>query len=328
MPSASRPRSGHACPTPCVLPLRDGRRHATVWYALSTLNLNLSQSRLTTPLQCHSGGMLSVTQFQSGDGHALHDRGHPQPRAGGPGRRGQDAAGREPCSRSRVRSGRRGRSRAAPRSATSIHRKKRCCIRSMPRSAASSMQGRRVNIIDTPGYPDFLGRTLSALEAVETAVIVVSAVNGVEPMTQRMMDFANATRAVPPDRRSTRSTAAMRAPSEVLERDPRSLRQRLPAAQSAGRRRQGGGRLLLPAARPADGLLLGRGRAHRDHRPGRRGRRRADGALPRAGRGAHARAAARSVRAGAARGSSRAGVLLLRGDRRRRSRSCSRCCCD
>jgi elongation factor G len=53
-------------------------------------------------------------------------------------------------------------------------------------------QGKRVNVIDTPGYPDFLGRTLSALEAVETAVIVVSAVNGVEPMTQRMMDFAKA----------------------------------------------------------------------------------------------------------------------------------------
>jgi elongation factor G len=51
-------------------------------------------------------------------------------------------------------------------------------------------QGKRVNVIDTPGYPDFLGRTLSALEAVETAVIVVSAVNGVETMTQRMMEFA------------------------------------------------------------------------------------------------------------------------------------------
>ena len=51
-------------------------------------------------------------------------------------------------------------------------------------------QGKRVNIIDCPGYPDFLGRTLSALEAVETAVIVVSAVNGVDSMTQRMMDFA------------------------------------------------------------------------------------------------------------------------------------------
>ena len=32
-----------------------------------------------------------------------------------------------------------------------------------------------VNLIDTPGYPDFLGRTLSVLEAVETAAVVVSA---------------------------------------------------------------------------------------------------------------------------------------------------------
>ncbi|HQR49726.1 MAG TPA: elongation factor G [Steroidobacteraceae bacterium] len=53
-------------------------------------------------------------------------------------------------------------------------------------------QGKRVNMIDTPGYPDFLGRSLCALEAVETAVIVVSAVNGVEPMTHRMMEFAKA----------------------------------------------------------------------------------------------------------------------------------------
>ena len=51
--------------------------------------------------------------------------------------------------------------------------------------------GRRVNLIDTPGYPDFAGRALTVLEAVETAAVVVSAVNGVEPMTQRMMDFAH-----------------------------------------------------------------------------------------------------------------------------------------
>jgi elongation factor G len=48
----------------------------------------------------------------------------------------------------------------------------------------------RINLIDTPGFPDFLGRSLSVLEAVETAAVVVSAVNGVEPVTQRMMDFA------------------------------------------------------------------------------------------------------------------------------------------
>ena len=47
-----------------------------------------------------------------------------------------------------------------------------------------------VNLVDTPGFPDFIGRTLPVLEAVETAAVVVSAVAGVEPMAQRMMDFA------------------------------------------------------------------------------------------------------------------------------------------
>jgi elongation factor G len=47
-----------------------------------------------------------------------------------------------------------------------------------------------VNLIDTPGFPDFIGRTLPVLEAVETAAVVVNAAAGVEPMAQRMMDFA------------------------------------------------------------------------------------------------------------------------------------------
>ncbi len=50
--------------------------------------------------------------------------------------------------------------------------------------------GQRVHMIDTPGFPDFIGRSLSMLEAVETAAIVVNATTGVEPVTQRMMDFA------------------------------------------------------------------------------------------------------------------------------------------
>jgi len=50
--------------------------------------------------------------------------------------------------------------------------------------------GCHVDLIDTPGYPDFVGRALTVLEAVETVAVVVSAVNGVEPVTQRMMDFA------------------------------------------------------------------------------------------------------------------------------------------
>lgn len=47
-----------------------------------------------------------------------------------------------------------------------------------------------INLIDTPGYPDFLGRTLSVLEAVEAVAIVVSAVDGVDTLTHRLMDFA------------------------------------------------------------------------------------------------------------------------------------------
>jgi len=53
-----------------------------------------------------------------------------------------------------------------------------------------STDGTRINLIDTPGYPDFLGKTLSVLEAVEAVAIVVSAVSGVDTLTQRLMDFA------------------------------------------------------------------------------------------------------------------------------------------
>jgi len=47
-----------------------------------------------------------------------------------------------------------------------------------------------VNLIDTPGYPDFLGKTLAALEAVEAVAVVVSAVTGVDTFTQRLMEYA------------------------------------------------------------------------------------------------------------------------------------------
>jgi elongation factor G len=45
-------------------------------------------------------------------------------------------------------------------------------------------------MIDTPGYTDFLGRALAVLEAVESAVIVMSATANVDLVTERLMDFA------------------------------------------------------------------------------------------------------------------------------------------
>ncbi|MDP7295991.1 MAG: elongation factor G [Gammaproteobacteria bacterium] len=48
-----------------------------------------------------------------------------------------------------------------------------------------------VNILDTPGYPDFSGRSMSVLAGVETAAVVVNAEAGVEMVAQRLMDFAD-----------------------------------------------------------------------------------------------------------------------------------------
>jgi elongation factor G len=48
----------------------------------------------------------------------------------------------------------------------------------------------RIHLLDTPGYPDFLGHSLPALAAVETAAIVINAQNGIEMMTGRFMQWA------------------------------------------------------------------------------------------------------------------------------------------
>ena len=50
----------------------------------------------------------------------------------------------------------------------------------------------RIHLLDTPGGPDFLGHSLPALEAVETAAVVINAGVGIEPMARRMMDYAAA----------------------------------------------------------------------------------------------------------------------------------------
>ena len=56
--------------------------------------------------------------------------------------------------------------------------------------APTSDRAFHLNLIDTPGYPEFRGPALSALAAVETAVIVVDADTGVEHGTVRLMERA------------------------------------------------------------------------------------------------------------------------------------------
>lgn len=53
-------------------------------------------------------------------------------------------------------------------------------------------KGKQVHLLDTPGYPDFIGSALEALAAVENVVVAVSGPTGIEVNTRRM--FQEATR--------------------------------------------------------------------------------------------------------------------------------------
>ncbi len=50
--------------------------------------------------------------------------------------------------------------------------------------------GRLINIIDTPGAPDFIGPAIKAIPAAETAVIVISAAAGIETNTRKLFKLA------------------------------------------------------------------------------------------------------------------------------------------
>ena len=136
--------------------------------------------------------------------------------------------------------------------------------------------------IDTPGLPDFIGQAIGALDAVETAAVVVNAQNGIEMITSRMMEWAA-------KRKLCRLIIVNKIDAENVD-----LPSVLAAIQAAF------GKECLPINLPADGgkrvvdcffnpvgrcgLLVGGRRAPGARRPGGRGRRGADGAVPRAGR--------------------------------------------
>ena len=53
-----------------------------------------------------------------------------------------------------------------------------------------AVNGTHVHLVDTPGFPDFIGQSIGALDAVETAAIVINAQAGIEMITSRMMTWA------------------------------------------------------------------------------------------------------------------------------------------
>ncbi|HXX38691.1 MAG TPA: elongation factor G [bacterium] len=55
-------------------------------------------------------------------------------------------------------------------------------------------QDHKINLIDTPGYPDFIGEVAGALSAVESVLVAVDAVAGVEVQTEKVWALASRAR--------------------------------------------------------------------------------------------------------------------------------------
>ena len=51
-------------------------------------------------------------------------------------------------------------------------------------------KGKQVHLIDTPGYPDFIGNAISGLSAVENVLLAVSGPSGIEVNTRRLYQEA------------------------------------------------------------------------------------------------------------------------------------------
>ena len=75
--------------------------------------------------------------------------------------------------------------------------------------APFEFDGHKVNVIDAPGYADFVGDVSAALQAADLALFVVSAVEGVEVQTEIAWKLAEQ-RGIPRGSSSTSSTASAR----------------------------------------------------------------------------------------------------------------------
>lgn len=56
--------------------------------------------------------------------------------------------------------------------------------------ASAGWAGREINLLDAPGYPDFIAEALCGLHAVETAILCVNALEGVRVNTRKLWDHA------------------------------------------------------------------------------------------------------------------------------------------
>ena len=125
----------------------------------------------------------------------------PDPGAGGRLGRRQDQPRRGPAAPRPARIGAPAAWSAAAPSATTTRSNAAWSIRCNASVMHLQHAGTRIHLIDTPGGPDFLGQSLPALEAVETAAIVINAAAGIEPMARAHDGLGRGAPPRPPDHR-------------------------------------------------------------------------------------------------------------------------------
>ena len=98
-------------------------------------------------------------------------------------------------------------------------------------------RGTKVNVIDTPGYADFVGEVCSALSVVDSALLVVCGASGVEVGTAQCWERAR-TRGLPVavfvNKLDRERADFARALSQIKARFPHAVALQLPIGQEAG----------------------------------------------------------------------------------------------
>ncbi len=74
---------------------------------------------------------------------------------------------------------------------TAIEKERKYSVQ--PALAHVDHDGKTINIIDAPGYPDFIGGAIGCIGGVDTAVVVISAAAGIEVNTRRLLNIARDT---------------------------------------------------------------------------------------------------------------------------------------
>ena len=123
--------------------------------------------------------------------------------------------------------------------------------------ASSVMQmeyrGFVINLLDTPGHQDFSEDTYRVLTAVDAALMVIDAANGVEPQTRRLLEVCRARR-IPIITFINKFDREVREPLALIDEIEQALGMAASPVHLAGRHGVALPRHLRPAARPHAGV--------------------------------------------------------------------------